>query len=164
MVITEPTAARLFDFLRAKYVGRYGSPAEAMARWQVKQVFYAPPFTPLFTLLLSDLFIWRSPDFFARPMLKPLGYPGAFVVVALPYSPLSSYLGGLRYETVVSQVATPAQANDLLENKMKFVDEASILVVAGDGGNGCVTSAAKNISRKAAARTAVMAAAAATSG
>lgn len=46
---------------------------------------------------------------------------------------------------------------------MKFVDEASILVVAGDGGNGCVSSAAKNISRKA-ARTAVMAATAATSG
>ena len=33
---------------------------------------------------------------------------------------------------------------------MKFVDEASILVVAGDGGNGCVSFRRESIFRKAA--------------
>ncbi len=33
---------------------------------------------------------------------------------------------------------------------MKFVDEATITVVAGDGGNGCVSFRRENISREAA--------------
>ena len=32
---------------------------------------------------------------------------------------------------------------------MKFIDEALIRVEAGDGGNGCVVSAVKNLSQKA---------------
>ncbi len=46
---------------------------------------------------------------------------------------------------------------------MKFVDEATILVVAGDGGNGCVSFRREKYIREA-ARTAVTAVTVATSG
>jgi hypothetical protein len=46
---------------------------------------------------------------------------------------------------------------------MKFVDEATILVVAGDGGNGCVSFRREKYIPKA-VRTAVMAVMAVTSG
>ncbi len=103
---TERLAARLFDFLRAKYAGRIWRLAEAMARWQAAQVSAIITLTPLFTLLFSDLLSMARPDFFARPMLNLLGYLGAFVVVAgAMYSAIGHRIwGGLRkHETVVSQ-------------------------------------------------------------
>ena len=62
---TERLAARLFDFLRAKYAGRIWRPAEAMARWQAAQVSAIITLTPLFTLLFSDLLSM------ARPISSP---------------------------------------------------------------------------------------------
>ncbi len=102
---TERLAARLFDFLRAKYAGRIWRPAEAMARWQAAQVSAIITLTPLFTLLFSDLYLWLA-RFLRQTDVKPLGYLGAFVVVAgAMYSAIGHRIwGGLRkHETVVSQ-------------------------------------------------------------
>ncbi len=81
------------------------APAEAMARWQAAQVSAIITLTPLFTLLFSDLYLWLA-RFLRQTDVKPLGYLGAFVVVAgAMYSAIGHRIwGGLRkHETVVSQ-------------------------------------------------------------
>ncbi len=83
----------------------YGAPAEAMARWQAAQVSAIITLTPLFTLLFSDL-LSMAARFLRQTDVKPLGYLGAFVVVAgAMYSAIGHRIwGGLRkHETVVSQ-------------------------------------------------------------
>ncbi|ACS87120.1 DMT family transporter [Musicola paradisiaca] len=60
----------------------YGALAEAMARWQAAQVSAIITLTPLFTLFFSDILALVWPSVFASLELNPLGYIGAFVVVA----------------------------------------------------------------------------------
>ncbi len=102
---TERLAARLFDFLRAKYAGRIWRPAEAMARWQAAQVSAIITLTPLFTLLFSDLYLWLA-RFLRQTDVKPFRLSRCVVVVAgAMYSAIGHRIwGGLRkHETVVSQ-------------------------------------------------------------
>ncbi len=90
----------------------YGALAEAMARWQAAQVSAIITLTPLFTLFFQ-IFITGLARFLRQTDVKPLGYLGAFVVVAgAMYSAIGHRIwGGLRKHTTV--VSQPAQANDL---------------------------------------------------
>ncbi len=103
---TERLAARLFDFLRAKYAGRiwrHGGSDGALAGGAGERDNHA--YTAIYPAVFRS-FIYGWPDFFARPMLNLLGYLGAFVVVAgAMYSAIGHRIwGGLRkHETVVSQ-------------------------------------------------------------
>ena len=60
----------------------YGALAEAMSRWQAAQVSAIITFTPLFTLVFSDLLSLLWPKVFSIEVMNMLGYVGAFMVVA----------------------------------------------------------------------------------
>ncbi len=81
------------------------APGEAMARWRAAQVSTIITLTPLFTLFFQIFYHWLA-RFLRQTDVKPLGYLGAFVVVAgAMYSAIGHRIwSGLRkHTTVVSQ-------------------------------------------------------------
>lgn len=60
----------------------YGALAEAMSRWQAAQVSAVITFTPLFTLVFTDILSVLWPKLFNAEVMNVLGYIGAFMVVA----------------------------------------------------------------------------------
>lgn len=103
---TERLAARLFDFLRAKYAGRIWRPGGsdgALAGGAGERDNHA--YTAIYPAVFRS-FIYGLARFLRQTDVKPLGYLGAFVVVAgAMYSAIGHRIwGGLRkHETVVSQ-------------------------------------------------------------
>lgn len=105
VIAQQPLAARMFNFCGLNTLVGYGATAEAMARWQAAQVSAIITLTPLFTLFFRS-FITGTARFLRQTDVKPLGYLGAFVVVAgAMYSAIGHRIwGGLRkHTTVVSQ-------------------------------------------------------------
>lgn len=83
--------AQIFDLTRGQFLWLvyagvntligYGALAEAMHYWRVSKVSAVVTFTPLFTLLFSDILALIWPDIFIFAKLNILAYLGAFAVV-----------------------------------------------------------------------------------